>query len=164
MSDLRREIVRLARAEIGIREMTGRNDGIPLVRYQQRPAKADGSGWPWCAAFAIWCWYEADADVPRPGSWDSIRLHDVNAAERWAEESGMWHFNTPSPGDWVFFDRRGGSDAGPGRHMGIVAEAGSPALVTVEGNWANAVTIKTRLRGPGHELEIVGYASPRART
>lgn len=150
----------IARRELGIKEATGKNDGIPAQKYMK------GEQLPWCAGFLLYCFDVADEDL---AVWDSgkgagigpksdyWKLRSVQGMEDYMKDRGCWFgWNiTPQPNDIVFFATRGRSDPGRGRHVGIVEEIKGGNLYTIEGNTGNAVK-----RQP-HKLNssrITGYA------
>lgn len=142
-------IVREAVRDLGIREATGANDGVPAQRYMR------GDHLPWCAA-AVWTWHQR-AGVKAGNYWES---RNVAVFERNAQNAEKWlpPTRTPEPGDCVFYAWRGDSDDGPGgRHMGLVESVDTLAglLHTIEGNVGHEVKRCTRhLDSPA----ITGYA------
>jgi hypothetical protein len=44
-------------SQIGVRELTGHNDGIQVVNYLHNAGASQGD--PWCAAFVRWCFDQA---------------------------------------------------------------------------------------------------------
>lgn len=118
-----------ARSQLGVREATGRNDGLPANRY------SNGRREPWCANFVAWSFRQAG--TPLPGNQRS--LASVQYMEDQMKANGMFHRGTPQPGDIIFFANRGGSDAGRGRHVGIVEKVENGRVHTIEGNSSNAV-------------------------
>jgi uncharacterized protein (TIGR02594 family) len=134
-----------ARRELaaGVREATGKNDGIPAQRYNFGECK------PWCAAFVAWCFDQADQHLPG----NIRRLASVDYMERQLEARGA-RVRDPEPGDVVTFARRLDSDAGPGRHVGIVEDVEGRTLITIEGNVGDRVK---RCRRPRHDPQISGF-------
>lgn len=118
-----------AQSQIGVREATGNNDGVPAQRY------SNGRREPWCANFVAWSFRQAGH--PLPGNQRS--LAGVQYMENQMKANGMFHRGTPQPGDIIFFANRGGSDAGGGRHVGIVERVENGRVHTVEGNSSNSV-------------------------
>jgi len=61
--ELRNKLIRIATAELGVREEAGENQGQRVGEYLGyvglRP------GYEWCAAFASWCYGQAGLSVPR---------------------------------------------------------------------------------------------------
>lgn len=128
--------------EAGVREATGNNDGVPAVRYNFGERK------PWCAAFVAWCFDQADVHLPG----NIRRLASVDYMERQLQARGA-RVRSPEPGDIVTFRHRAGSDAGPGRHVGIVEDIEGRVLVTIEGNMGDRVK---RCRRPVTDPSITG--------
>lgn len=116
----------------GVAEATGANDGVPAERYN------DGEQKPWCASFVRWCFEQAR--TPLPGR--RALLPAVKYLEEQLRLRGA-RVDVPAAGDVVCFALRVGSDAGPGRHVGIVEtvtrDARGLVITTVEGNSGNRV-------------------------
>ena len=47
-------MIRIARAEVGVREEGGNNRGPRIQQYQNGASWLSGTGWAWCAAFVCW--------------------------------------------------------------------------------------------------------------
>lgn len=118
-----------AQSQVGVREATGNNDGLPAQRY------SNGRREPWCANFVAWTFRQAG--TPLPGNQRS--LASVQYMEDQMKRTGQFHRGTPQPGDIIFFGNRGGSDRGGGRHVGIVERVENGKVYTIEGNSSNAV-------------------------
>jgi hypothetical protein len=135
----------VARSQVGVREATGNNDGIPAERY------SNGRREPWCANFVTWAYKNSGKSLPGGGSPSVQVMEDkMRAAGQWSPRGQR----TPQPGDVIFFANRGGSDAGGGRHVGIVSHVANGRVYTVEGNSGNAVSERS------HDLNssrITGY-------
>lgn len=137
----------LAQSQVGVREATGNNDGIPAQRY------SDGRREPWCANFVAWTFRQSGN--PLPGN--QRRLASVQYMEDQMKANNQWFprgAQTPKPGDVIFFANRGNSDAGPGRHVGIVEKVENGRVYTIEGNSGNAVA---RRSYPLDHPRISGY-------
>src|SRR5690606_8681998 len=63
VSALRGRILAIARAEIGVQERTGRNDGERIGEYLLYTGLNEGH--EWCAAFVSWCFGQAGFAEPR---------------------------------------------------------------------------------------------------
>ena len=152
VKELVSEIVRIAKAEVGVREVGNTNCGIRVNEYKAATWLNPKKGWPWCAAFVCWVIREAlvssgtkeTKTFKRPrtaGAWDF---------ENWsiAQDSTTWMRRDPAgdimPGDIVMFTFS---------HIGIaVSEPDEKGNVTVaEGNTDKAgsregggVYLKTR--------------------
>lgn len=154
---LEEQVLTVARGELGVREATGRNDGVPARRYMR------GDRLPWCAGL---CLYVLDqvgiSDV------DYWFMRSVANFERYAEERGAWVHPSeiPVPADLFFLNGRSRSDPGRGRHMGVVerVDMGRGVLTTIEGNVSNrCMRLKRSLRRVDAEAPrgITGYCRPR---
>jgi cell wall-associated NlpC family hydrolase len=136
-----------ALSQIGVREASGNNDGIPAQRY------AGGRQEPWCADFVAWSFRQSGH--PLPGNQRS--LASVSRMERTMQNEGRWFARgsaQPQPGDIIFFQNRGNSDRGGGRHVGIVREVRDGRVHTVEGNSGNQVRERSY---PLDASRITGY-------
>ena len=59
----RNKIIGIANSQIGIRELTGHNDGAKIEAYLK--ATKLGKGNPWCAAFVSWVFKQSGLPKPR---------------------------------------------------------------------------------------------------
>jgi hypothetical protein len=152
MKDLVSEIVRIAKSQVGVREVGNTNCGEIVNQYKAATWLNPKKGWPWCAAFVCWVIREALASsgtkqtktFKRPrtaGAWDF---------ENWsiAQDSTTWLRRKPAgdivPGDIVIFTFS---------HIGIAVSSPDKMgnISTVEGNTDSAgsregggVYLKTR--------------------
>lgn len=78
-----RDLLAIARAEIGVKEATGRNDGKRVEEYLA--VVGLGKGHAYCAAFASWVYKQAGYDRPRTG-WSPALFPESR------------RINTPAPG------------------------------------------------------------------
>lgn len=143
LTPLQQKTLQIAKAKLGQRETTGRNDG-PFVRMLQRWA-AKGYAWldnqPWCVMFATWCIHEACRALGRtsriPERASSSRLYAWYRRERLL-------LTRPIPG-CVGMIRRGrttGSDRSRGlthTHTFLVHDVRDGLVIGVDGNYRNAV-------------------------
>jgi hypothetical protein len=137
----------VAQSQIGVREATGNNDGIPAQRY------SNGRREPWCANFISWAYRQAGHQLPG----NQRSLASVQNMEDTMKRNGKWFGRgqgTPQPGDIIFFGNRGGSDRGPGRHVGMVEKVENGRVFTIEGNSSNSVR---RRSYPLNASRITGY-------
>jgi hypothetical protein len=137
----------LASSQVGVREATGNNDGLPAQRY------SNGRREPWCANFVAWSF--RNSGNPLPGN--QRRLASVQYMEDQMKANGRFIPSgsaPPKPGDVIFFGNRGQSDRGPGRHVGIVEKVENGRVYTVEGNSSNSVR---RRSYPLNASRITGY-------
>lgn len=146
------KVLEVARAQLGLSEKTGNNDGVPTEKF------AGGRKEPWCAHFVAWCFREAGRPIPGdtvPSLTRANPLASVAHMERVMREH-EYLYREPKPGDIVFFASRGRSDAGPGRHCGIVerVDPQEKTIYTIEGNLGNAVKRAMHYQA---SKRIVGY-------
>ncbi len=120
-------VLDIARGELGVREATGNNDGVPAQRY------SNGQNEPWCANFVSWTFRQAGLDLP--GNQDAIGSCDTMAREL-ASRGALFRKGegTPQPGDIIFFGVPGDLT-----HVGIVQRVENGQVYTVEGNSGNRV-------------------------
>ncbi|MGF7027781.1 MULTISPECIES: CHAP domain-containing protein [Sphingobacterium] len=130
---VRERIVDIAVEEIGVREMTGNNDGRRVEEYLAYTGL--GKGYAWCAAFASWCYGKAGLAAPR-NAWSpalfplarrytarQINQGTIRQADLFAiYSSSLQRIN----------------------HVGIVCKKEGNWIVTVEGNVDNRVLCKRR--------------------
>jgi CHAP domain len=129
------EILRIAREQLGTIEATGNNDGAPSVLY------AGGRREPWCADFVAYVFRQAGCPLPGdvvPSLKQGNPIALVTRLELELTRAG-WETPGPSRGGIVCF--RFGGDVGhtEQHHVGIIEDAGSAAVSTIEGNSANGV-------------------------
>lgn len=110
--------------QIGVRELTGRNDGKSVEVYLKYVKLQKGN--PWCAAFV--CWTFGKAEIKNPQSGWSPDLFPVKAViySRNARDN-----LSPEQGDvfGIYFP-----DKKRIAHVGFVHTWGSAEVITVEGN------------------------------
>lgn len=139
-----------ARSQVGVREATGNNDGIPSQRFM------NGRQEPWCANFVAWSFRQTGH--PLPGNQRS--LASVQYMEDQMKGAGKWsprQAAQPKPGDIIFFANRGASDRGGGRHVGMVEKVENGRVYTIEGNSGNQVARRSYALG---NARISGYGRP----
>lgn len=152
IKDLVSEIVRIAKAEVGVREVDNTNCGVRVDEYKAATWLNPKKGWAWCAAFVCWVIREALASSGTKQTKTFKRPRTASAwdFENWsiAQDSTTWMRRDPAgdimPGDIVIFTFS---------HIGIaVSEPDEKGNVkTVEGNTDKAgsregggVYLKTR--------------------
>lgn len=121
--DLRSRIVSIANGEVG---------------HGHDPKYGGDPSWEWCSVFATWVWRQAGVGIPNyPFTGDVFR---------WGQARGLatWGSAGVRPGDVVLYGT-GPSSPSTSTHIGVVTQVlGSGQLVTVEGNFNDAVTRVTR--------------------
>ena len=112
------------KSQVGVREKTGRNDGVDVEKYLS--VCGLNRGQPWCAAYVSWCHLQAKISAPKAGySPDLFRSHVVYH-RNWKKdfpnvEKGMVF--------GLFFP-----NLGRVAHVGFIDNEDSKAFYTVEGN------------------------------
>jgi hypothetical protein len=146
--------------QIGVKEATGRNDGIPAERYNH------GDELPWCAAFVVWCFKQAGTPIhtTRGEEWTFRSVDNMREALT-ARGYQFGRRLRPRRNDLIFFEMpsmRGDTKPSPTpKHVGIVERVqkqnGTVYVHTIEGNTGNAVKRRVyQMTDP----RIVCYARP----
>ena len=136
MKNIANEIVRIAKAEVGVEEVNGTNCGPRVDEYKAATWLNPKKGWAWCAAFV--CWVVKDAlessgaklktkGFTRPrtaGAWDMENWSLGQDATTWTKKP---HRGDILPGDIVVFTFS---------HIGFATSAPSRSgfVQTIEGN------------------------------
>ena len=127
---VRNRILKIAAAEIGVREAMGRNDGARVEEYLRYTGL--GSGHEWCAAFVSWCYGQARLPSPR-NPW-SPALFPHARRYQFGERVVL-------PADLFAIY---GSTAKRINHVGIVQRQEGSYIRTIEGNSNNRVESRRR--------------------
>jgi len=152
VKDLISEIVRIAKAEVGVREIRDTNCGEIVNEYKAATWLNPKKGWPWCAAFVCWVIREAlkSSGVKETKTFKRPRTASAWDFENWSidQDSTTWmrkpHDGDILPGDIVIFKFS---------HIGIAVSSPNQDgnVITVEGNTDDAgsregggVYLKTR--------------------
>ena len=152
MKDLISEIVRIAKAEVGVREIRDTNCGEMVNEYKAATWLNPKKGWPWCAAFVCWVIREAlkSSGVKETKTFKRPRTAGAWDFENWSidQDSTTWmrkpHDGDILPGDIVIFKFS---------HIGIAVSSPNKDgnVIVVEGNTDSAgsregggVYLKTR--------------------
>jgi len=127
----REKVLEIAKRELGVAEPRGDDKYIRWYNHTEHAGfDMDVS---WCA---IWCsWVLRAAEIPEELC---PNFASCTVCMNWAKEHDVWHDNdySPLPGDLVFFDWNG---KGKPSHVGIVTDANSVSVFTIEGNTSNMV-------------------------
>ncbi len=70
-------VVRAAQSQLGVTELTGKNDGVQVEWYLHYVGLKKGN--PWCSAFLCWCYVQDDQLNPKNGLaaswfWDKSKI------------------------------------------------------------------------------------------
>lgn len=133
-SALEQKTLQVAKGFLGVREATGHNDGTQVNAFQRYVAR--GAAWllgqPWCVCFVIYCVKKAAGAL---GVTSRLPL-TASSSElyRWYLAHGLL-LAKPKPGCVGLV--RGGKTGH--EHAFLVHDVDGETLVTVEGNWGDAV-------------------------
>lgn len=124
----RMKLQNLFRGELGITELSGRNDGIRVAEYLAYCGLPEGN--PWCAAFVSWCFGQLGHNAPRnpwsPALFPKSRLIPLDQVQ----SGDIFSLFSASQGRI--------------HHVGFVDHLQGKFLVTVEGNSENVVQSRRR--------------------
>ena len=145
--DYRRDIVEVARSQIGYHEgsnsadISGSSQGNKNYTEYGRNFGLEGDSW--CAVFVWWCARQA-------GVQESI-IHKTEWAKSHLQPFSSLPFDRAAvqPGDIAFVDTSANGREG---HVGIVAEVSDTEIKVIEGNTSNAVMMHTYSRATGKRL------------
>jgi hypothetical protein len=139
VKDLISEVVRIAKAEVGVREIRDTNCGEMVNEYKAATWLNPKKGWPWCAAFVCWVIREAlkSSGVKETKTFKRPRTASAWDFENWSidQDSTTWmrkpHDGDILPGDIVIFKFS---------HIGIAVSYPDKNgnVYTVEGNTDSA--------------------------
>lgn len=115
--------------------------------YESNPGW--NSSTPWCACFLSWAAAENDDNLAE----DVPLFADVDVGY-----SIMTSTDTPTPGDYIFFDWEGNDSSDPDYndpdHVGVVLYVHDNMIYTIEGNSGSRVAIRSYL---STDKRIMGY-------
>ncbi|MCW5900484.1 MAG: CHAP domain-containing protein [Flavobacteriales bacterium] len=121
--DARTCVVESASADVGVRELTGKNDGPEVERYLAHVGL--GKGYPWCAAFVSY--HLSTCGVPNPlSAWSPA--YATAAKQVWTPRKAS---RSPLPGDVFSLYYSNLKRVG---HVGFVQALEGRYITTVEGN------------------------------
>lgn len=170
--DLRKDIVGVAKTQIGYEELTTAN-GTPVgdseTPYYTKYGAAYGNpNGHWCAFFVLWC--AKQAGIPTSIICQSPSCGSCSYFINWLKSNHCWKDKSyiPQYGDLIFFDweQDGSCD-----HVGIVQGVSGSTIYTIEGNTGgvNGYKVMERDRNdfvygygvPNYELieKINGYGN-----
>jgi hypothetical protein len=144
-NEIRNKVKQTCESQIGVRELSGRNDGVQVETYLHSVNLTKGS--PWCAAFISWTFQQVGVSNPKSGwspDWfpkDKVVYSTTNPPINQV---------TPQPGDvfGIYFANKKRV-----AHVGFILEWHDTYAVTIEGNTNEAgsregdgVYIKKRLK------------------
>lgn len=132
----------IAKAQLGVREKTGKNDGVPFERY----ALPGEDPLAWCARAVRWVFTQWGHRLPG-NPWEIASCTNMQAA---LEAAGAWLGKVkPQRNDILFVMLNGRL------HVGIVEESTATHVVSLEGNYGDKYA---RVVRGLDDLDILGVA------
>lgn len=118
-------VVQTYRAEVGVRESTGNNDGYHVEKYLASTQL--GAGYAWCAAFVNWNFKQCSIATPQGAAWSPTWF---TTPSKIVYARNTKNNTTPQPGDvfGLYYTSKKRI-----AHVGFVDEWGK-RVRTVEGN------------------------------
>jgi hypothetical protein len=110
------ELMNVSRSQLGVRELTGKNDGAQVEGYLKYVGFTRGN--PWCAAYVSWVFREAGYPMPRT-AWSPALFPEDHLVKEPA--AGMVF--------GIYF-----SDLKRIAHCGLVENTQGDFVLTIEGN------------------------------
>lgn len=122
--DRRLKVTAVYESQIGVRELTGKNDGKSVESYLRYVGL--GKGYAWCAAFTCWTLNQATIKNPK-SAWSP----DMFPAASVIYSTTSTQNQTPEQGDvfGIYFP-----DKKRIAHVGFIHKWGNAEVITVEGN------------------------------
>ena len=160
-SPLGGEALKIAKTQLGVREIGGANRGQQVEQYLAAAKVAPGN--PWCASFITWSLEQAGHKMPG-GGWAGVQTW-VRNAEQGANGLKIVSAADARPGDIVAYDWGGQNDFGSDGHIGFLDSTVKDGKFTaLEGNNADAVNSVPRSMGSANIVFIraEGNATPGA--
>jgi hypothetical protein len=123
---LRDDLQRIYRAEIGVRELSGKNDGKRVEEYLA--VTNLGKGHAWCSSFISWSFAQVGFEEPNT-PWSPALFPKERVI--WEKGKPNTSYLKPATADifGIWFPRLGRI-----AHAGFVDEWGRSFIITVEGN------------------------------
>jgi hypothetical protein len=123
--DLALRALEIMEMQVGVREQTGKNDGLQVEAYLRAVGLEKGQSY--CMAIIVWCYDQAakSLKVAMPLARTGGVLDQVNKSYRYKTPSG----HIPQPGDIGYIDLMKGRG-----HAFIVRQYAAGVVNTVEGN------------------------------
>lgn len=148
--------LRIGLGQVGVKEQPAGSNSGAMVRAFQAATDAPGTGWPWCAAYALWSYAQAGAAQPYRSAYVPALRNWYQAHNRKVTRAQV------RPGDFVIFDWD--KDSTPD-HVGLFKRWMNPAHTEFEalegntsiGNDSNGGEVMVRLR---HIGDVAMFARP----
>jgi hypothetical protein len=132
---LGQRVIAIAASYLGVTEATGHNDGPPSELFM------GGRQEPWCAHYIAFCYRKAGAPLPGDVVPTKTRDNPIASVQHLDEMLAArgWRSALPTPGSIALFRTRDGSDAGHGRHCGLVEKIDGEWIFCIEANVSDGV-------------------------
>jgi hypothetical protein len=91
--ELRQKVETTYLKEVGVREATGKNDGVQVEAYLKSVNL--GKGYPWCAAYVIWVYKQCGINTSTASAWSPSLL----PRSKVIYQAGRPPTGIPQPGD-----------------------------------------------------------------
>jgi len=129
LSSIRDGIIKTYQSKIGVRELTGRNDGSEVEKYLSYVWLKRGQ--PWCAAFVSWTFGQNGIKNVRSGGCVALMEQGRTIYSSAGNRSGNTGGLSPQSGDvfFIYFPEKKRV-----AHTGFVHIWGETYVTTVEGN------------------------------
>lgn len=131
--DKRECVLESARSYIGVRELTGKNDGIE-VEYFLSTVNL-GKGFAWCGAFAYAQLIECIEVIGKPSSFAWVPSWDQLARRVYDNKIGNWDKVRPADLFLLYY-----ANLGRVGHIGFIEEVKEGSIITIEGNTNDAMS------------------------
>ena len=134
MTPLQSKALEIAAAAIGVKEdPLGSNRGPEVDQYLRSVGLDPAGHYPWCAAFAYWCFWKSAAQLATGAEY---RFPIPNPCPRTGSALGLWNHSRPewrsnAPTVGAVFVLDFGHGTG---HVGFVESIEGAWLTTIEGN------------------------------
>jgi hypothetical protein len=122
----REKIKHTCESQLGVRELTGNNDGVMVETYLRSVKRRKGDAW--CAAFVSWVYQQCEIENPRSG-WSPDWFPKGKTIRRLSNP--VINLSAPQMGDvyGIYFNSHKRI-----AHVGIIIEWSEKYAITIEGN------------------------------
>lgn len=135
-------VIGVAKSQLGIKELTGHNDGPEIKKYQENQVGLAGQ--PWCASFVSWCYKEAYKQEGSNRPWPHW-AGAANYTKTGIENKYFEKVKTPQKGDLFVVNLNATSTYAD--HIGFIWSVTDRSFLSVEGNSHDAVESRARVIG-----------------
>lgn len=140
--------------QLGVHEVPAHSNTSPRIQLYQSATWLNGTGWPWCVAFWLYCTLKAGLKMPYLGA-GAYALHDWGKKQGWAVP-----VSKAVPGDAVIVNEGAG-------HCAMFLSLKGQVVHTINGNVSDSVRYDdypvSSIRGCVHvpEAHAVKKAKPK---